>query len=340
MAKKRLGIDALFQTSVPRPVPDSSGANATDVEIDRLAPSAHQPRAHFDETALRELTESVRTHGVLQPILVRPTGMAGRFEIVAGERRWRAAKAAGLASVPIRVLTIEDGEAFGVAMVENLQREDLNPLDEAEGYIELLRIRLESESAFGAFAGGEARTGVLRLLRALNNRAAGNTKDNVVLTLEPAVREVFDSVGRITWQSFVAHRLPLLGLPEDIRSAVRGGGLEYTKARLIARVTAERLSVDETRARRIRRDLAEQAATEGLSVRALSAEVRRVLGAGEPQARAPKAMRESANAGGFSGKVDRLREQLDQLDVDAVKPARRSAIDAAVEALLKLLDRG
>jgi ParB family chromosome partitioning protein len=338
MAKKRLGIDALFQTSVPRPEPEAHVERATEIEVDRLAPRSRQPRAHFDETALRELTESVRTHGVLQPILVRPATGAGRFEIVAGERRWRAAKAAGLERIPVHVVSIEDGDAFGVAMIENLQREDLNPLDEAEGYIELLRVRLEIEPAFGAVVAGDARSAVLRVLRALNNRAAGNTKDNVVLSLEPAVREVFDRVGRISWQTFVAHRLPLLGLPDDVRSAIRVGGLAYTKARLIARITAERLGVDESRARRIRRDLTEQAATEGLSVRGLSAEIERVLGheGATPPARKPGRSRNAA--GEIVGKVERLRDELVRLNVDSAKPARRAAIDAAIDALLKLLE--
>jgi ParB family chromosome partitioning protein len=339
MAKKRLGIDALFQTSVPRPEPEPRVDGSTEVAVDRIAPRSRQPRAHFDAAALRELTESVRTHGVLQPILVRAAATPGRFEIVAGERRWRAAKAAGLEQVPVHVLAIEDADAFGVAMIENLQREDLNPLDEAEGYIELLRIRLETEPAFGPLAAGEARTGVLRVLRALNNRAAGNTKDNVVLSLEPAVREVFDRVGRITWQTFVAHRLPLLGLPDDVRSAIRVAGLEYTKARLIARVTAERLAVDENHARRIRRDLAEQAATEGLSVRGLNDEIKRVLGRESAQAPKQNATRGRGAVGDAVAKIERLRERLDRLDMTAAKPARRAEIDAAIETLLTLLER-
>src|SRR6185369_5212654 len=108
MAKKRLGIDALFQTSVPNAVPPppptygESPSATDDIAVDRLVPGPGQPRVHFDDRALGELTASIRAHGVLQPILVRPAGAS--FEIVAGERRWRAARAAGLERVPVHVV--------------------------------------------------------------------------------------------------------------------------------------------------------------------------------------------------------------------------------------------
>ncbi len=341
MAKKRLGIDALFQTSVPQAVPTVREADATEVEISRLVPRTSQPRTHFNEDAIRDLTKSVREHGVLQPILVRQR-KDDTFEIVAGERRWRAAQAAKLDRVPVRVLDLDDAGVLAVAMIENLQREDLNPLEEAEGYIELLRARLEDESAYRQFADeSDPRAGVIRLLRALNNRMAGNTKDNVVLSLETVVAEVFGRVGRITWQSFVAHRLPLTALPDDVLAAIRTGNLEYTKARLIARLTAERLGGDGSLARRLRRDLMDQASTEGLSVRGLQSEIARLLGAHtEEKTATPKgrsAARGESGSETAGAQLASLRTRLEALDLDDCEPTRRDEIAAAVSALLRAL---
>jgi ParB family transcriptional regulator, chromosome partitioning protein len=101
--------------------------------VDRLEPNAEQPRQSFDEGRLRELADSVKTQGVLQPLVVRALG-DGRFQIVAGERRWRAARLAGLERVPVVVKNLSDAESLEVALIENIQREDLNPLEEAEAY--------------------------------------------------------------------------------------------------------------------------------------------------------------------------------------------------------------
>jgi ParB family chromosome partitioning protein len=331
MAKKRIGIDALFQTSVPSAVPARpEAAPPGEAATDRLAPNPHQPRTHFDAAALDELTASIRAHGVLHPIVVLPPGEDGVHEIVAGERRWRAARAAGLERVPVRVLDLDPGARIAVAMVENLQREDLSPLEEAEGYVDLLRARLEGEPGFAPFRADDTRDGVVRLLRALNNRAAGNTKDNVVLSLVPVVTEVFSGIGRITWQTFVAHRLPLLGMPEEVKAAVRGG-LPYTKARAIARLTAERVG-DDASARRLRLALLERARTEGLSVRALQAEIAGLVG--EPSRSASPNRERRA---GFAGRIDELRERIETLDPESYGPERRAEISAALDALLKAL---
>jgi ParB family chromosome partitioning protein len=123
------GLDALFQdNSVP-------AQGATELPIDEVFPDRNQPRKDFNEEALQELAVSVREHGVLQPILVRP--IEGGYQIVAGERRWRAARIAGLTTVPVNIRELTDYEAMSVALVENLQREDLNPVEEAEGYRKL-----------------------------------------------------------------------------------------------------------------------------------------------------------------------------------------------------------
>ena len=108
-----------------------------DLPIGAISPNQRQPRTQFDEEALAALTASVRELGVLQPVLVRPTG-GGSFELIAGERRWRAAKRAGLSLIPAIVRTVDDTLSLEQALVENIQREDLNPLDEAAAYQQLL----------------------------------------------------------------------------------------------------------------------------------------------------------------------------------------------------------
>jgi ParB family chromosome partitioning protein len=105
--------------------------------IGAISPNQHQPRTQFDEEGLAALTASVRELGVLQPVLVRPTG-GGAYELIAGERRWRAAKRAGLSLIPAIVRTVDDTLSLEQALVENIQREDLNPLDEAAAYQQLL----------------------------------------------------------------------------------------------------------------------------------------------------------------------------------------------------------
>jgi ParB family chromosome partitioning protein len=110
-----------------------------DVPIEFLRPSRYQPRLHFDETALGELVASIREHGILQPILVRRVeGAPDAYEIVAGERRWRAAQRAQLTQVPVIIKDFNDTEALEVALIENIQRADLSPIEEAKGYERLL----------------------------------------------------------------------------------------------------------------------------------------------------------------------------------------------------------
>lgn len=131
------GLGALIPSEA---APTSAGGAAPaylEVPISQIAPNPYQPRGHFDEEALVALTASVRELGVLQPVLVRP-GENGVYELIAGERRWRAAKRAGLTSVPAVVRSTEDAGALEQALVENLHREDLNPLEEAAAYQQLI----------------------------------------------------------------------------------------------------------------------------------------------------------------------------------------------------------
>jgi ParB family chromosome partitioning protein len=164
-----------------------------------------QPRRRFEN--LEALAESIREKGVLQPLLVRRVGEA--YEVVAGERRLRAAAMAGLKEVPARVLELSDKEARLLALVENLQREDLNPYEETLGVLALLSEDL-----------GKSVEGVVGLLRKMKNAKEGRVRDNVVPTAEARrVEELFKALGRMSWESFVQHRLP-----EDLKGSL--GGVE------------------------------------------------------------------------------------------------------------------
>jgi ParB family chromosome partitioning protein len=183
------GLDALLGDDNP-PAPAEDGLR--NLGIDELQPGKYQPRSHMEQTALAELAESIKSQGVMQPILVRPL-TAGRFEIIAGERRWRAARMAGLTSVPALVKEIPDQQALAASLIENIQREDLNPLEEATG---IQRLTQEFGLTHQAIAEtlGRSRAAVTNLLR--------------LLDLAPPVRELL-AEGHID----MGHARALLALP-------------------------------------------------------------------------------------------------------------------------------
>lgn len=161
-----LGLEALLGPKVsdtPRPAGD---ALPSTLKLDALQPGKYQPRTRMDEGSLYELAESIKAQGVMQPVLVRPVG-AGRYEIIAGERRTRAAKLAGLDEVPVLVKDVPDEAAAAMSLIENIQREDLNPLEEAQGLKRLTdEFGLTHEQA--AQAVGRSRSAASNLLRLLN----------------------------------------------------------------------------------------------------------------------------------------------------------------------------
>ena len=135
MAKKGglgKGLDALFADNDA-----GGGSGAVMMKITEIEPNKNQPRKDFDETALAQLADSIRQHGVIQPLLVRPR-TDGSYQLVAGERRWRASRMAGIDEVPVVIREMTDSETMEIALIENLQREDLNPVEEALGYRDLM----------------------------------------------------------------------------------------------------------------------------------------------------------------------------------------------------------
>jgi len=143
----------------------STGQEALEIDLDLIDPSAEQPRIRFDEEALDRLAVSIREHGVVQPILVRRNG--NRYELIAGERRWRAAQKVGLTRIPVVIKEVADKDLLEIALTENIQREDLNPIEEAQAYQKLIeRVGLTQEALASRFGRDRSYiTNYLRLLR-------------------------------------------------------------------------------------------------------------------------------------------------------------------------------
>ena len=208
------GLDALLGGEEPA---GAVGEEALrHLAIDALESGKYQPRTHMDHDALKDLADSIKTQGVMQPILVRPLA-GGRYEIVAGERRWRAARMAGLSSVPALVREIPDQQALAAALIENIQREDLNPLEAAAGIQRLIQ-EFGLTHASAAEALGRSRAAVTNLLR--------------LLELAPPVRELL-AQGKLD----MGHARALLALPVA------------RQIELAREVVAKRLSVREVESR-------------------------------------------------------------------------------------------
>jgi len=181
------GLSALLGT------PESDSEELREIDIDRIVPNAQQPRKNFDEVGLNELADSIRAHGVIQPIVVQllPDGL---FQIIAGERRWRASQRAGLVRVPVVIREIGTASALEIALIENLQREDLNPIEEAHAFEKLIvDLGLTQEDVANRV--GKSRATITNMLR--------------LLRLPPEV-QLSISEGKLT----TGHAKALLSLPE------------------------------------------------------------------------------------------------------------------------------
>ena len=204
------GLDALLGGETRRVAGDEE---LSQLAIAALRPGKYQPRTRMDEASLAELAASIKARGVIQPIVVRPVG-SGQYEILAGERRWRAARQAGLQNVPALVRDVPDEAALGIGLIENIQREDLNPLEEANGLRRLIEeFKLTHEQVASAI--GRSRAGVTNLLR--------------LLELAPAVQAMVQD-GKID----MGHARALLGLSGARQVEVAG------------QVAQQQLSVRET----------------------------------------------------------------------------------------------
>ncbi|AFZ61389.1 ParB/RepB/Spo0J family partition protein [Anabaena cylindrica FACHB-243] len=251
MIRKRTEKPFAGQITTPPPAPwlsspmeaDTPPAAESQVKLQDIHLPPQQPRRYFDPQALTELVASVKQHGILQPLLVRPLA-GGKYELVAGERRYRAATEVGLEEVPVVVRELSDDQAFQLALIENLQRQDLNPVEETEGILHLLAIRLSCDVEAvksllyrmkNASSKGE------KQLKNSEEQSRRNVSPNVDDEKAKKVQEVFESLGLMNWLSFTTKRVPLLNMPLEILTALREGKLEYTKAQALARVKDDAL---------------------------------------------------------------------------------------------------
>jgi ParB family chromosome partitioning protein len=156
--------DATREEPVAATNPPANGKAVQSIEVSLIQPHPEQPRRHFDEGALQELADSIAKRGVIQPIIVRPHG--GGFQIIAGERRWRASQRAHLHRIPAIVRDFDEQETLEIALIENIQREDLNPIEEAEAYRKLIAEFHHSQEALGRIV-GKSRSHVANLMRLL-----------------------------------------------------------------------------------------------------------------------------------------------------------------------------
>lgn len=269
------GLSALIEEAAP-----PSGAGRTDgvrqLRITEITPNPGQPRRRFDPTALDELAASIREHGVLQPILVRP--LERGFEIVAGERRWRAAQAAQLHEIPAVVRALDDRGAFEIALIENVQRSDLNAIEEARGYRRLSGEFGHTQETLAKFV-GKARSHVANLLRLLE--LPGPVQD--------LVEDGSLSMGH-------ARAVAASADPVALAAKVIAGGLSVR--------ATEKLAAG-LRGPRPRHALAAAVAPADPNVEALEAQLAEALGL-------PVAL--SVSAGGASGSLTIRFDSLDQLD--------------------------
>ncbi|PHJ57157.1 plasmid partitioning protein ParB [Nostoc linckia z18] len=218
--KAKADISVLMGEELPSTEPSM-------LPIDSISLPESQPRRYFDPVKTEQLIQSIKIHGILENLLVRPLpNQENQYELVAGERRYRAAIAAGLKEVPVTIRELTSEQALQLALVENLLREDLNPVEETEGILQLLAIRLSLPI-----------TDVPNLLYRMQHEAKGKVAQNVLGNEQgQAIMAVFEELGKLSWESFVSSRLPLLKLPVEILSALRAGRIAYTKAQLIARL--------------------------------------------------------------------------------------------------------
>ncbi len=213
------GVDALFGN-----IASTESQPVTLVDISQIIRPANQPRRYFDEAALHRLANSVKEKGILQPLLVRPLN-GGNYELIAGERRYKAAIIAELKEVPVLTKELSDTEAYELALMENLQREDLNPVEETEGILELLSRKM-----------GKQRDEIISLFHKSAHPQRKTVNTGIHKNELEMIERVFTVVGRLTPESFRTNRLPLLNLPAYLLEALKQGQIEYSKARVIGRV--------------------------------------------------------------------------------------------------------
>jgi len=273
--------DASYQPTPPRAhAAESEAAKQASqrvMPLTWLQPGAFQPRRHFDDEALKGLTESIRERGILEPIVVRlVAGTQESFEIVAGERRWRAAQRAGLHDVPVIVRALSDREALEYGLIENVQRQDLSPLEEAEGYKRLLEEFSHTQDNLAKIV-GKSRPHITNMLR--------------ILALPAPVKQMIDK-GEITLghaRAIITARDPLALAHEIVKK-----GLNVRQAEALAKRESENPQIHKRKA----------ATKQDADIIALEKDLERATG-----------LKVKIHAQGRSGSLSFYYHQLDQLEV-------------------------
>ncbi len=280
---------------------DGTNENPPSIPIEKIHLPDSQPRRYFSPEAMSDLIASVKKDGILQPLLVRTIN--DDYELVAGERRYRAAKEVGLEEVPVFIKEMSDDDAKQFALTENLQREDLNPVEETEAILNLLEIRLKTN-----------RKQVISLLNQMANSSRKLT-DNVVRSEEnQIVEEVFKRVGRLSVESFRTHRLPLLNLPDHILDSIYQGKIAYTKAKLIAKVE------DKTQEKQILKE----AIDNSLSLNQIKEKIKLLTFSKEEET--------------LSSRFDKTYKQVKRKKELWKEPKKRKKLESLLNQLEKLLD--
>ena len=299
---KLRGVAALLESTATT---DNLPAKVAElVPLDMVQKASSQPRQYFDPVKQQKLEVSISQHGILEPLLVRPVDLE-RYEIVAGERRYLAAKALGLSEVPVVIKELSDIEAIQIALIENLQRVDLSPLEETEGILQLLSVATNLD-----------RKQVILLLYRMQNESKGKVTQNVLgKDLAGKIIQIFDDLGRLSWDSFVNSRLPLLKLPKDVLSVLQQGKIEYTKAKAISRVK------DET----LRKQLFEEAIASSWSLSKIREQINKIQ---------PKFQQEK-----ILGHLDSTYKQLKKSrKMFLSNPKKRKKLDSLLTQIDKLLE--
>ncbi|NBD31698.1 MAG: ParB/RepB/Spo0J family partition protein [Cyanobacteria bacterium] len=279
----------------------------TLIPIKEIKLPNNQPRKYFDDESIQQLAQSIQTHGIIQNLLVRPLDQA--YELIAGERRYRAAQSIGLKEVPVRILQITKEEAASIALIENLHREDLNPVEETEGIIELLAKKLKYDRA--------------EIPKLLERHYQEKSSHSAMRTKELAqINEVFNEiVGRMTWRSFTKNRLPILKLPEDIFTQIKNGKISYTKATTIARLKDEEK----------RKRMLERAIEENLSLKQVIEEVKAIKEGEEgKQKKSPTTA--------INNSLNKVKKMLDKKKPWETHPEKWQSINQKLKELEKELE--
>lgn len=284
-------IDRSFFDDVLGEVEEASAPpQSAEVSLDQITTRADQFRRSFDRASIEALAASIGELGLLEPIVVRPQG--GGFEIVAGERRYRALRQLGWERAPVRVVVFDDAQAELAGAVENLNREDLSPLEEVDAVLSVLQHALQ-----------RPRDGVIALItqvRSLELEGKSLSENEAA-----PVTRLFKSLGYTSVNSFYANRLSLLRYPDDLLRAMREQGLAYTKARVLARLKDPRT----------RQELLSRALQVDLSVEELERQVRAQL----------ETARASPGLYHDFGRIKRLvtKRRVEQLDTAGQKRLRQ-----------------